>query len=582
MEVLNKSLSYLEMIKCMKKELNLTSEALSVKVGVSFLTLKRWEKEKSTPSRLALEKIQRLYKKILRSNHQKSIKMLKTRPKSNRFRDLRRGDPFYHQELSKNKTLLNRFRKYLNVSDKKINYAWYLNVNFDYIKLLEEHEGYCESDRYPKFHRYRPAMLGEDNEPSTKTREFLKQACKILSDINQKFNPVIKEFPIRKIISKHKLSEIEQVILFKLLKDVIRSEDDHNDSSTFILLRLGGIPKEQLLGNLVILGTKGKLQKNGLIESYESSFSMSERENININKSYRLTDEAINKIFKGLIDLEDTKESDRNKMLLKIKPRFRFDNVILPEVLKNEIKTALSQVQNHDLIFKKWRLEDRIKYGRGMIMLFSGPPGTGKTMMAESIAQYLNTELWTINYARLQSCWVGETEKNIQKVFREGSKSKSVLLIDEADSFVSSREGAVRNWEISQVNVLLQEVENYEGVVILTTNNKVALDRALERRLALKIEFPLPDATSREYIWRFHFPETVPLASDVDFQKISGEYELSGGEIKNITLSAVRRAVSRNNGENKCVVTLQDIKHAITQEVNNSFKEKSSHIGFKT
>ena len=186
-----------------------------------------------------------------------------------------------------------------------------------------------------------------------------------------------------------------------------------------------------------------------------------------------------------------------------------------------------------------------LPYGSGVTLLFYGPPGTGKTATAEAIAHELGMPLLVADYAKIQNCWVGQTEKNISSTFRKARKHRAVLFWDEADAMFFDRDSASRAWEVRDVNVLLQEIERFEGVCILATNRKATLDKALERRITAKIEFPRPDRLLRESIWKRLLPSGMPLAKDVDITELARK-DLSGGEIKNVILNAARAACGRS------------------------------------
>ncbi len=172
---------------------------------------------------------------------------------------------------------------------------------------------------------------------------------------------------------------------------------------------------------------------------------------------------------------------------------------------------------------------------------------------------------------------MGQTEKNIVRVFREAKNQDAVLFWDEADAMFYDRDSARYNWEVRDVNVLLQQLEHFEGVCILATNRKITLDKALERRIALKIEFDRPGRNERRQIWKKLLPQKLPLARDMNLDQLS-EANLAGGEIKNVVLNAARLALQRG----KCgPVTLQDFQAAIEMETKNRWNaEYRKHIGF--
>ena len=232
-----------------------------------------------------------------------------------------------------------------------------------------------------------------------------------------------------------------------------------------------------------------------------------------------------------------------------IAPRRTFHDVILPPTTHRALEIALAQVTQHDLIFKGWGLGERHSTGLGLAFNFAGPPGTGKTICAEAIAQSLGRPLLVVRYAELESMWMGETAKNVAAIFRTAREEQAVLLFDEADAIASRRSTSVdsgaQRESNSVVNVLLQELERYTGVVIFATNLAANFDPAFERRIRTHVLFELPGETERARIWQVQLhPSRTPLASDVDFEDLARRYEVSGGDIQNAVLKAALAAAA--------------------------------------
>jgi SpoVK/Ycf46/Vps4 family AAA+-type ATPase len=232
-----------------------------------------------------------------------------------------------------------------------------------------------------------------------------------------------------------------------------------------------------------------------------------------------------------------------------ITPRRAFDDVILSPVTRGALEAALAQVTQHDLIFKSWGLGERHSTGLGLAFNFAGPPGTGKTICAEAIAKSLGRQLLVVRYAELESMWMGETSKNVAAIFRTAREEQAVLLFDEADAIAARRSTSVdtgaQRESNSVVNVLLQELERYTGVVIFATNLAANFDPAFERRIRTHVLFELPGETERARIWKVQLhPSRTPLASDVDFNALARDYEVSGGDIQNAVLKAALAAAA--------------------------------------
>ena len=229
-------------------------------------------------------------------------------------------------------------------------------------------------------------------------------------------------------------------------------------------------------------------------------------------------------------------------------PRRTFNDVILPERTFRALDQALAQVTSHDLIFRQWGLGDRHPTGLALAFNFAGPSGTGKTICAEAIAQALGRRLLNVRYTEVESMWLGETPKNVAAVFRAAREENAVLFFDEADAIASRRSSSVEHGVQREmntvVNVLLQEMERFNGVVIFATNLASNFDPAFERRIRTHVLFEMPGVEERERIWQVQFARETPLAADVDFAKLARTYEVSGGDIRNAVLKAALAAAA--------------------------------------
>ena len=242
-----------------------------------------------------------------------------------------------------------------------------------------------------------------------------------------------------------------------------------------------------------------------------------------------------------------------------IVPRRTFDDVILPPSTRRALDSALSQVTQHDLIFNRWGLGERHPAGLALAFNFAGPPGTGKTICAEAIANALGRRLLLVRYAELESLWAGETPKNVTAVFRRAREEQAVLLFDEADALASRRSTSVHHGfereSNTTISVLLQELERYDGVVIFATNLAANFDPAFERRIRTHVMFEMPGEAEREQIWRVQLhPLRTPLGGDVDFAALAREYAVSGGDIRNAVLKAALAAAGEPGPDaSKCI-----------------------------
>lgn len=227
--------------------------------------------------------------------------------------------------------------------------------------------------------------------------------------------------------------------------------------------------------------------------------------------------------------------------------RVDFNTVILSEDKKAQIHEAISQIDNQKKIFEDWGFNETFEKGTAVSLLFYGPPGTGKTLMAKAIADRYNRELVMVSTAEIETPEPGGAERNLKKYFEEAKVKNQVLLFDECDSLITDR-GRVGMIMAAQINALLTELENYTGVVVFTTNRLGSLDPAFDRRLSLKLEFPMPTAEQRVAIWKRMFPAKAPLAADINWERLAS-IEIAGGHIKNVVLKAARKAATNGHHE---------------------------------
>ncbi len=232
----------------------------------------------------------------------------------------------------------------------------------------------------------------------------------------------------------------------------------------------------------------------------------------------------------------------RTNLYTLVEPKATLNDVVLSDATKEAIEDALVELRHKRLIFKKWGLADVVRKNKGVSLLFVGQPGTGKTLTAEAIAHEIGRPLMIVNYAHLENMWVGETEKNIEAVFKNAEEAGAVLFFDESDAVFHRRGHTAMPWTNRDVNVLLKHLEDFSGVVILSSNLSRVMDKALDRRIDIAVEFEMPDARMREAIFKKLVPKKAPLAGDVDFKELARRHELSGGGILNVVRQAMRVA----------------------------------------
>lgn len=225
----------------------------------------------------------------------------------------------------------------------------------------------------------------------------------------------------------------------------------------------------------------------------------------------------------------------------KIRPRYRWNDIVLPEDTLQQLKEMVNMVVQRPVVYDQWGFDRKLALGKGLNALFAGESGTGKTMAADIMAGNLGLDLYKVDLSTLVSKYIGETEKNLNRIFTEASTSNAILFFDEADAIFGKRsevKDSHDRYANIEISYLLQRMEAYDGVVILATNMRSNLDEAFTRRLHFIIEFPFPEARDREIIWRVNFPKETPIAPDVDYGLLARRFRLAGGNIRNIIMAA--------------------------------------------
>jgi SpoVK/Ycf46/Vps4 family AAA+-type ATPase len=250
-------------------------------------------------------------------------------------------------------------------------------------------------------------------------------------------------------------------------------------------------------------------------------------------------------------------------MAKKIEPRYTWEEIILPNDVKEQLKEISSHVTYREIVYSDWGFNRKLSLGKGLNIFFSGTSGTGKTMAAEIIAREVGLDMYKIDLSSLVSKYIGETEKNLNKIFKEAETSNAILFFDEADALFGKRseiKDSHDRYANIEINYLLQKMEEHEGIVILASNYKNNIDDAFLRRLHFAIEFPFPDETLREKIWENIFPKETPVNNDVDLGFLAN-FKITGGNIKNIALAATFLAAGSSR-----IVKMESIIKATKRE----------------
>ena len=238
-------------------------------------------------------------------------------------------------------------------------------------------------------------------------------------------------------------------------------------------------------------------------------------------------------------------EEKPEDIFVPVEPKFSFDDIILPERVREQIMNAADYAKNSQKVFEEWGLKNTHRLSKRIGINLYGEPGTGKTMAAHAIANHLKRKIIIVNYADIESKYVGETPKNIRKVFEAGKNTESIIFFDEADAILSRRVTNMSNATDVSVNqtrsVMLMLMNEYQDFIIFATNFISNFDPAFMRRISVHVKFELPDANCRELLWKKYVPKEMP--TNLDSSEIALKYEgLSGSDISNAVLNAAFHA----------------------------------------
>jgi SpoVK/Ycf46/Vps4 family AAA+-type ATPase len=390
------------------------------------------------------------------------------------------------------------------------------------------------------------------------------------------------KLPLLQLKQEYELDEKDIIILIYLMK----MEAENKFCETDELLQLISANVHEYYANKKYLTANSKLVKNDLIEISDELLLLSDCPTVNISPD-----------IASQITTKTRKKSDflqhrinNSTIFSSQKPEHSFADLVLPDELKTTLYSSMQLYnKNVEAVLQKWGiLAGKATQNNSLIMLFHGAPGTGKTFAAGAVAQALQKQLLITDISKLQSKWVGESEKNIQKMFREYKKicSKSsnppILLLNEADQFLMKRttkvEDAVDKMMNSMQNLFLEGFEQLQGTLIATSNLIQNIDPAFSRRFHLKLKFPKPAPQQRKKLWKLHLPSTIPGDNSIKIGMLAQRYQLTGGQIKIIVKNACTEAANRCGDLQKLAQT--DLIKYCELETNGSFNNKPKMVGF--
>jgi hypothetical protein len=248
----------------------------------------------------------------------------------------------------------------------------------------------------------------------------------------------------------------------------------------------------------------------------------------------------------------------------RLAPAYSWDDLVVPDRQRELLHSISAHLRHRDRVLSEWGYERTVARTQGLKVLFAGESGTGKTMAAQVLGAQLGLELFRVDLATVVSKYIGETEKNLERIFTAADGSNAILFFDEADALFGKRSEVSDShdrYANIEVAYLLQRMEGYPGAVILATNFKRNIDDAFVRRLDFVVDFPFPEAEDRKRIWRLVLPEQAPVAEDADLDFLATQFKLSGGAIRNCSLAAAFRAADADES-----ISMRHLVQAVAQE----------------
>ena len=252
------------------------------------------------------------------------------------------------------------------------------------------------------------------------------------------------------------------------------------------------------------------------------------------------------------------------ELAARLPPGFRWEDLVTPERQRELLQSISAYLRHRDRVLSDWGYEKTVARTQGLKVLFAGESGTGKTMAAQVLAAELGLEIFRVDLATTVSKYIGETEKNLDRIFGAAEGSNAILFFDEADALFGKRSevgDSHDRYANIEVAYLLQKMEAYPGAVILATNFRRNIDDAFVRRLDFVIDFPFPEADDRRRIWERVLPGEAPLAEDVDLEFLAEKFKLSGGAIRNCSLAAAFQAADED-----APISMRHLVRAVAQE----------------
>ena len=453
------------------------------------------------------------------------------------------------------------------------------------IKPYEDHLEYLQ-DQFFRIELYQKMSSIRQNihENSLGINRIHKKLEALEKRIDERMEVTKNEIVLDKFLRQKKLDTKEQVLFLALLKEEY-SAGDATLREMNTMIDLISLDEYDRIKNRALLEDGAKLLNENIID-YEEMLNPFG----GITRAFYITDD----ILQSIMHPQKKKKVHKLKldMLIKeqdifelVEPSTSLSDVVLHPTTENTLNELMRQVDK-DVVakLKKWGIKDK-KAGLDARIIFYGPPGTGKTLTSYSLAKSLRRQVLSFDCSKILSMYVGESEKNVRKIFdtfkdlTKQSKTEPILLLNEADQFLGARSSGGVNTSADQMhnqmqNIFLEQIENFDGLLIATTNLLENIDAAFSRRFNYKIEFKKPTKEQRVRLWELMLPKEAPFEKDFDINVLS-KYPLTGGQI-NLVVKNTAYVVAT---QDESIFTLESFINEIEKEKKGSFDEEKS-MGF--
>ena len=322
-----------------------------------------------------------------------------------------------------------------------------------------------------------------------------------------------------------------------------------------VLFILAGSNLEKRFQYLSLFDKNSKLFKEGHLQ-----LSDTENDEPYLNGTLIINRDTLQEITSGTVRKPDYSANFPAQLL---QTELEWEDLVLNPHTEEELREIEIWLKHKDQLLHTWGMNKKLK--PGFKALFYGPPGTGKTLTTNLLGKKLGLDVYRIDLSRIVSKYIGETEKNLAKIFDRAERKGWILFFDEADALFGKRTSVSDShdrYANQEVSYLLQRIEEYDGLVILATNLKSNMDEAFMRRFQASVFFPMPQPEERKKLWQKGFPEKVELDKRINFQELAKSYELSGGSIVQVIQHSLLKALDKGSNQ----VMLGDLREGIRRE----------------